>query len=163
MNRPCSVKTTFMIIVSPLPGIYILRQCLSYYSIAVTPWPRQFLFQKQQQVFWRLAYSFRRPVHDHLFWWEADMYANGAIAESFTFRSACSRQRYMLGLAWAFETHLKWHISSKAIPPNPSQTVTLIEDQAFKHESFSFKPPQTGTQLALVSLKLNTSRETLKS
>lgn len=48
---------------------------------------------------------------------------------------------------WNFTAHLQWHTSSKkATPPNPSLTIPLTWEQAFKYRNlwgpFSFNPPQ---------------------
>ena len=47
------MKAAFMITVSPLPGIYVLclRQCLSYYSIAVTTMTKANLISKAAAAF----------------------------------------------------------------------------------------------------------------
>ena len=48
---------------------------------------------------------------------------------------------------WSLKAHPRWHTSSnKATPPNPSQTVPSMNNQAFQYmslwESFSFIAPQ---------------------
>lgn len=95
---------------------------------------------------WGLAYSFRGLVPGHHGRKQRD--SAGSIDEKFTSLLACRETH--IGHCMGFlnlKAHPKWHTSSnKTMTSNPSQTIPLAVDQAFKHKgAFSFKPPQLST------------------